>query len=72
MSELRQNAKERAALNAAWQAQPSVRELGKQVEAFARQNNLKFDAEGLTQVLKFANGWIAEHGALPNSGILVG
>jgi len=73
MGEMRQSPALRTELKAAWDKQPLVQQFADEAEAFAWKHDLKFDAEGLTRMLQeFGAPWIAEHGPLPDSGILIG
>lgn len=72
MGEMRQSPVERAQLKAAWEARPAVAEFAEAAEAFAWKQGLKFDVAGMNAMLAFGNDWIAAHGPLPDTGILVG
>jgi hypothetical protein len=65
-----QTPQERQALHAAWSAHPQVVALTAAVTAHAARTRHLPDAEAITASLRFAREWIAEHGELPDSGIL--
>jgi len=62
---------DKLALRAAWEAHPTVRAFRAAVEAHVRASGLEFTPEGMTATAQFANAWIAKHGPLPESGILL-
>lgn len=70
MSTPSQTPAEKAALHAAWTATNQVAALATALRTRALTTRASFDAEGLTGLLQFAIAWQAEHGALPESGIL--
>lgn len=72
MGEMRQSPQLRAELDAKWHAMPEVSEFSEHAEAFAWQNNLKFDKAGMDAMMAFSQQWFKEHGPLPDSGILIG
>lgn len=72
MGEMRQSPALRAQLDAKWQADPAVIAMREAVTAFAAAEDLQWNAEGLTAVLRFGRAHLAAHGPLPDSGILIG
>lgn len=65
-----QDRRERDALNAAWHATPEIVALGEAIRTHALREGLAWDAAGLTGALQAAIAWHAEHGPLPDSGII--
>lgn len=72
MAEMRQSHQERAALDAAWKAQPQVKKFTADLRAFVAENNLDFDKAGMDASAAFAIQWHKDNGALPDSGIFTG
>lgn len=72
MIEQAQSREERERLHAEWMAHPKVQEFTGAAIHFVASAGLggRLDAESMTQVLQFAARWVAEHGELPDSGIL--
>ena len=64
-----QTTQERAALRAAWDSHPHVARFQKAVRQHVIDNALT-GVDGMNATLRFANEWIAQHGELPESGIL--
>lgn len=72
MGQCSQPAQVRASLYAQWLAHPHVIALHEAVAEFARERALSYDAAGLDATSKFAKEWLAEHGELPDSGVVIG
>ena len=65
----RQSAEVRAALDATWQAHPSVVAFKAALRQCIAAEKLDFDVHGMNRTSEFSQQWMKDHGPLPNSGI---